>query len=111
MYQPNLAVGAATGGTLVQIEMGYMWEWERTALILSLPIETDFGSRLSLGPQLRVEFSRYFRLLLAPMVDIPFLGAPYSFFAIRTGVEAGYRTYGLQARKDKNREQLVSYRR
>lgn len=102
VYQPNFQTNTSSGGSLVQIDVGYLWEWKHVALLLSLPIETDFRSRLSVGPQLRVEFSRYFRLLAAPLVDIPLLQqTPYSFFSFRSGVEAGFRTYGLQAKKDK----------
>lgn len=97
VYAPNLATGSANGGSLMQLDFGYLWERETWGLQLSLPVETDFATRLAVGPQVRFELYRYFRVLAAPMVDIPLQTPFYSLFFVRGGIEAGYRNTGRYA--------------
>lgn len=96
-YNPNFATNTANGGSLLQLDMGYMWEFNNWAIQLSIPVETDFGTRVGLGPQVRLEIYRYFRIVAAPMFDIPFQFPAYSFFYLRGGLEFGFRNTGMYA--------------
>jgi hypothetical protein len=95
-YQPDFAKGYATGGSVISAEVGWMKEWERWALKLSVPLETDFGSRLAIGPQINFELIGSFRFFFSAMLDIPF-GSAYSIFFLRGGLELGYRNTGKRA--------------
>lgn len=87
-------VPGARGG-LLAIQGGWLWEWQNSilALGLMLPVETDFGSRVALGPKFILELSGSFRVYVAAMADI---GPPYSFFFIRGGLSAGWRNTGIR---------------
>ncbi|TNE44274.1 MAG: hypothetical protein EP343_31480 [Deltaproteobacteria bacterium] len=96
-YHPNFATNTANGGSLFQIDMGYMWEKKNWSIGLSLPVETDFGTRVSLGPQVRLEVYRYFRITASPMFEIPFQFPAYSIFFVRGSLEFGFRNTGQYA--------------
>jgi hypothetical protein len=99
LLQPSAGSVPGARGALTKVGIGYLWEKTNSnvAFGLFLPIETDFGTRVALGPSAMLEVSGIFRVSLAPMFDI---GPAFSFFFLRGELSFGWRNTGKRPKDD-----------
>jgi len=94
MFYPSVYAGGKIPEfhTAVGLDMGWMWEQGWLAYLATLPIETDFKTRVAFGPKAGFELNRYFRVYISGMAEYDYTYNWSGF--VRFGLAGGFRTTG-----------------